>query len=253
MSADKIQENWNGNKNQNKTLEAVFKEAHDYLENLEKNIAKLLKKFHLNSGSFDGDIDKKTTWNHIEEVYQKQILKLKDGLESHNRTMNKQMLVSQLIAMTMSARWLEMSELSKIAKEKLKWPELAEFEKEKLKLLNNNDLKETLADIKDASNKIDESEWKKEEKEIKEKQNKALEKVKNATKDLNNKKINLSDWEIIINAAQKNSWNTEAFAKELWKYLEWTMISWTVPVAMITLQKWMWTLKVLPSIIWLNI
>jgi glucuronate isomerase len=48
--ADKINENIISTKiADNKTIEQIFKEAHDYLEKLELTIRKLLKKFHLNS------------------------------------------------------------------------------------------------------------------------------------------------------------------------------------------------------------
>lgn len=144
MADNKIKENWTNPQDQKKqSIDAIFKSAHDYLSNLEKSMWELLKKFHLNNETFDGDLDGKwTTKNKIDELYKTKVLKLKEELDSNKSQLNKQAIISKVIAMSMEARWITSSELSKEAKEKLQWTDLAEFEKEKNELIRKNNTEE---------------------------------------------------------------------------------------------------------------
>lgn len=261
--AENIKEQWNWQAQFNQTIDQIFIKTHDYLAKLEWNIWELLKKFHLKNDNYDWIIDKTDT--HIEKVYHEKILKLQNELKSEKKTMNKQALISQLIAMTMSAKWLEINEISKLWKEKLSWSELEKFEGEKTKIFEKND--ELKNELENLSQNIDESfiNWEK----LKEKKDKKEEVLTNNADKLIKKrlenKINQEEFENEF-AKILNEWEKEWVSvkltqnvNELFKKIEKSQIekiwersltSWLLPIWMIATPWLKKLVPVLPAFIW---
>ncbi|MDD4151273.1 MAG: hypothetical protein PHR68_01540, partial [Candidatus Gracilibacteria bacterium] len=225
-------EQGNGQTQFNKSIDDIFKTTHKYLANLEGNIGELLKKFHIKSDNYDGKIDDEKTIIQIEKVYHGKILKLKDELKEHKKTMNKQAIVSSLISMTMEARGVAINELSCIAKNKLKGSDLADFEKERNDFVKNNNTKEfqelrkELVDASKNLGNIGEVVINVEEytlKECNENKNNIIPKIKSELKEYSEDKITNQDLEIKIDDFYKSAVRygyEKDFKKEIKEYIK---------------------------------